>query len=223
RVFIDILKRIPVSAGLAGGSSDAGAVLIGLSKLFKTKLTKKELMRMGVKLGADVPFCILRGTALAEGIGEKLTPLPSLPYTHILIAKPNISVSTESIFKQLSLKNIKNHPDTSGIIEAIEEQNTKFIFDNMYNVLEEITAKKYPVIEQIKKEMIKNGASASMMSGSGSAVFGIFENKYKCVEAAINLKNELRLKEVYPTSTYMQKSKKGKNNYVRRKIHNANK
>ncbi len=201
-VYIDILKRIPVSAGLAGGSSDAAAVLVGLNKLFGTRLSKRQLMLMGVKLGADVPFCILRGTVLAEGIGDILTPLKSLAHTNILIAKPPINVSTAMVYGNLSIPNIKKHPQTDEVINAIQNNDNSFVFNNMYNVLQEVTITKYPQIQQIKEEMISQGAVASMMSGSGPTVFGIFETKQQCLDAASYFKVNLNLREVYPTTTY---------------------
>ncbi|ONI40686.1 4-(cytidine 5'-diphospho)-2-C-methyl-D-erythritol kinase [Candidatus Epulonipiscium fishelsonii] len=201
-VYIDIFKRIPISAGLAGGSTDAAAVLVGLNKIFKTRFSKRKLMKLGVQLGADVPFCILRGTALAEGIGEVLTPLPPLPYTYILLVKPNISVSTSVVYQTLSVQNIKKHPKTDEILNAIKCKDTKFIFNNMENVLQEVTIPLYPEIERIKKDMLRQGAIASMMSGSGPTVFGIYKNNNECIKVANHFKENYGLKEVYVTSTY---------------------
>ncbi len=213
--YIDILKRIPISAGLAGGSSDAAAVLVGLNKLYQTRLTKKELMLLGVQIGADVPFCILRGTALAEGIGDILTPLNPIEDTDILIVKPNINVSTASVYGDLSVPDIKQHPQTEALLEAIQNGDNKFVFNNMYNVLQEVTIPKYPQIQTIKEDMIKQGAIASMMSGSGPTVFGIFEDKDKCQQAGLYFKANCNMREVYYTTTYCP-------NVRREKSENAN-
>ncbi|OON98063.1 MAG: 4-(cytidine 5'-diphospho)-2-C-methyl-D-erythritol kinase [Epulopiscium sp. Nele67-Bin005] len=209
-VYIDILKRIPVAAGLAGGSSNAATVLVGLNKMFKTGYTKRQLMEMGVKLGADVPFCILRGTVLAEGIGEVLTVLKPLPYTHILLVKPNISVSTQHIYQSLSVPDIRVHPQTNKVVKAIGRSDTKYIFSHMENVLQEVTIAQYPQIEKIKKTMIEQGAVASMMSGSGPTVFGIFNTKEDCIRVASYFREVYRLREVYVTSTYYPDLKKGR-------------
>lgn len=221
-IYISIFKRIPVAAGLAGGSSNAAAVLIGLNKIFETELTKKQLMEMGLKLGADVPFCILRGTALAEGIGEELTALPSLPYTHVLLAKPNVSVSTASVYKGLDINNIQNHPDTDEVVEAIKAGNRNFVIHNMKNVLEEVTIKMHPQIQAIKEDMLKQGAIGTMMSGSGPTVFGIFETREACVQAADYFKQECGLREIHVTSTYCHGKREGKHR-ERRKFKYANK
>lgn len=209
-IYIDIVKRIPVAAGLAGGSSDAAAVLVGMNKLFKTELTKKQLMEMGLKIGADVPFCILRGTALAEGIGEELTRLKAVPYMHVLLAKPNISVSTASVYGALKVDAITNHPQTDDVVEAINKQDMDFVIHNMKNVLEEVTIKMHPEIEQIKKDMLRYGALGSMMSGSGPTVFGIFETKQQAVAAAEHFREKCGLKEVHVTSTFSKYKGEGK-------------
>lgn len=209
-VYIDIFKRIPVAAGLAGGSSDAAAVLVGLNKLYETHYSRKKLMEIGLEIGADVPFCILRGTVLAEGIGEVLTPLPSLPSMHIVLAKPNMSVSTASVYKALKLDEITVHPSTDEYVEAIKNQDIQYITNNMANVLEEVTIKMHPQIEEIKKEMLKHGALGSMMSGSGPTVFGIFPSKYKAALAAEYFKNKCGLREVHVTSTFCTFKREGR-------------
>jgi len=208
--YIDILKRIPISAGLGGGSADAAAVLVGLNKLYKTHLTKKELMTIGVQVGADVPFCILRGTALAEGIGEKLTILPPIPQTHILLAKPNVNVSTKSVFREIVVDSIKEHPDTAKILLGINTHNKKLIYDNMYNVLETVTTARHPKILNLKQEMLSCGAINSLMSGSGPTVFGVFNNKETCILASEHIKSRFNLKEVFVTTTYLPNTRKEK-------------
>lgn len=174
---IDLFKCIPVAAGMAGGSTDCAAALVGASRVFGLHLNRQELMELGVKLGADVPYCILRGTALSEGIGEVLTPLPPIPDCHILIAKPSISVSTKFVYKHLDVGGLTRHPDIDGMVAAIKEGSLKGITERMDNVLESVTVPEYPVIQKIKACMNENGAENSLMSGSGPTVFGIFKEK----------------------------------------------
>ncbi len=185
---IDIYKRIPVSAGLAGGSSNAAAVLVGLNKLYGNPFSKEELLDLGGQLGSDVPFCIMGGTALSEGRGEILTPLPEISRnTFILIAKPPVHVSTASVYGGLNASKITERPDTAGCISAIENGDTRGIAMRMYNVLETVTAGEHPVINELKLKMIQLGALGSVMSGSGPSVIGIFANKTD----AFNAKKEL--------------------------------
>lgn len=174
-LVIDIEKNIPVSAGLAGGSTNAAAVLVGLNEIWNLQLTTQELMAIGLELGADIPFCIMGGTALAEGIGEKLTPLPSFKNKHLLLVNPDISVSTADVYKSLDIDNIKNRPQTELLIEAIERDDQYTVAKNMKNVLESVTIEQLPIISEIKEMMIEQGAIGSLMSGSGATVFGIFE------------------------------------------------
>ena len=174
-VFIDLQKFIPVAAGMAGGSSDAAAVLFGMNRMFSLRLSKEDLMKRGVKIGADVPYCIMRGTALAEGIGEQLLPLQPMPRCKVLIAKPPISVSTKFVYENLKLDEDTLHPDIDGLIERINAGDLRGAAARMGNVLESVTIPNYPVIAQIREEMIKGGALNAMMSGSGPTVFGLFE------------------------------------------------
>ena len=176
-VSIRLNKFIPVSAGMAGGSSNAAAVLFGMNRMYQLGLSQQELMERGVKLGADVPYCIMRGTVLAEGIGEELTPLPALPKCYVLIAKPPVSVSTKTVYEKLDALDIVKHPNIDGILEGLEEQNLEKIAANMGNVLEEVTVGDYPVIEKIKKVMKDAGALNAMMSGSGPTVFAYFHGQ----------------------------------------------
>mgnify|MGYP004553610507 FL=1 len=174
-VRIDISKRIPVGAGLAGGSSNASAALKGLNRLFDAHLSLKQLCSIGVKLGADVPFCILGGTRLAEGIGEKLSPLPRLPHCSIVLVKPAFSISTKSVYEKIdSCKNIV-HPNTDLVIKGLYEKNLSMITRGMGNVLEEVSVSEHPVIKKVKEELMSLGAISAQMSGSGPTVFGIFE------------------------------------------------
>ncbi len=188
-VRLEITKRIPVAAGLAGGSTDAAAVLKGMNELFGLGIDNNELMAIGKTIGADVPYCIMGGTALAEGIGEKLTPLSGLGNIPVLLVKPRIGVSTAWVYKNLNLENVGERPNTPLLISAIAEGDTKTLAANMKNVLESVTQKKYPIIEAIKRELLKLGATGSMMSGSGPTVFGIFEDADKAEYAFNTIKN----------------------------------
>ncbi|HPU64110.1 MAG TPA: 4-(cytidine 5'-diphospho)-2-C-methyl-D-erythritol kinase, partial [Mobilitalea sp.] len=179
-------KRIPVSAGLAGGSADAAATLKGLNQLYQIGLSLEELMAIGVKLGADVPFCLLMGTALAEGIGENLKPLPPLPDCFILLVKPDINVSTKYVYENLRLNEGERHPDIDAMLEALNERNLYKLAPLIDNIMETVTAGEYPVINEIKEKMKENGALSSVMSGSGPTVYGIFDNQQKA-EVAYDL------------------------------------
>lgn len=201
-VYIDLNKFIPVAAGMAGGSSDAASVLYGINRLFDLKLSNTELMKRGVKIGADVPYCIMRGTALAEGIGEKLTRLSPMPEAHIVIAKPPISVSTRLVYESLDVNEQQMHPDIDGIIDAIDKKDIFEIAKKMGNVLENVTIPLYPVIEKIKNDMKDHGAINAMMSGSGPTVFGIFNNKDKAMECIEYLRMQQDAKQIYITDIY---------------------
>lgn len=196
-VEITLEKHIPVAAGLAGGSSNAAAVLVGMNRIFDLKLSQKELMERGVKLGADVPYCVMRGTVLAEGIGEALSPLPPMPKCYILIAKPGINVSTKVVYEKLDSKPIENHPDIDAIIEGLEENDIYKVAASLGNVLEAVTIEDYPVIEEIKDAMKKAGALNAMMSGSGPTVFGIFDDKKVAKAAKETIKAMGIAKQVY--------------------------
>ncbi len=198
-VRIVLEKHIPVAAGMAGGSSDAATVLYGMNKLFSLGMTKKQMMEEGVKLGADVPYCVLRTTALSEGIGEILTTLPPMPKCHIVIAKPGISVSTKAVFGKLRVNEIEKHPDIDGIVEAIKAGSLTDIASRLGNTLEEVTIKDYPVIAQIKEEMIAQGALGALMSGSGPTVFGIFDDEKKAKNAYTVLKAGTQARQVFLT------------------------
>ena len=194
---IELQKYIPVAAGMAGGSSDAAAVMVGVNRIFHLGLTKKQLMERGVKIGADVPFCIMRGTALAEGIGEVLTPLPAMPHCSLVIAKPKIHVSTKFVYGNLKANELKEHPDIDGQVQALREGSLEQLVAKMGNVLETVTVPAYPVIDEIKKTMLKNDAMGAMMSGSGPTVFGVFEREERAQEVCRLLKKEGAAKQVY--------------------------
>ena len=207
-VHISMDKKIPVSAGMAGGSADAAAVLFGMNRMFSLGLSQKELMERGVKLGADVPYCIMRGTVLAEGIGEILTPLSPMPKCYVLIAKPAISVSTKMVYEKLDSHEIEDHPDIDGILAGLKAGDLKKVAGSMGNVLERVTVDAYPVIDQIKKMMIKEGALNAMMSGSGPTVFGIFEEKATARKAADAIRDARLTKQVYVTNIHNARRKR---------------
>ena len=184
---IHLQKRIPVAAGMAGGSTDAAAVLKGMNRLFSLGLSEEELCSIGVRLGADVPYCIMGGTALAEGIGEKLTALPDAPDSIVLVAKPPVSVSTRYVYEALKLSEIEKHPDIDGMVNAVREGSLAGIVARMENVLESVTEKEYSVITRIQHFMEENGAKKALMSGSGPTVFGIYENRGAAEKAAEKL------------------------------------
>ena len=195
RIVLD--KHIPVAAGLAGGSANAAAVLVGMNRLFSLGLSQQQLMERGVSLGADVPYCVMRGTVLAEGIGEVLTPLPPLPKCYVLIAKPGISVSTKTVYDKLDSQDIPSHPDIDGIIEGLDKQDIYKVASSMGNVLETVTIGDYPIIEEIKDVMKEEGALNAMMSGSGPTVFGIFDDKSKARQAQERMRQLQIAKQVY--------------------------
>lgn len=209
-VFIDLQKFIPVAAGMAGGSSDAAAVLYGMNRMFRLKLSQQELMERGVKIGADVPYCIMRGTALAEGIGEKLTPLSPMPGCKVLVAKPAISVSTRFVYENLKLDENTVHPDIDTLLEGIREGDLKKVASHMGNVLESVTIPHYPVIADIREEMIKQGAINAMMSGSGPTVFGLFDEEELAKKAYQKLREGSLAKQVYLTDIYNNRSSGGR-------------
>ena len=201
-VRITFEKHIPVAAGMAGGSSNAAAVLFGMNRLYGLRLSQQELMERGVRLGADVPYCIMRGTVLAEGIGEKLTMLPPMPKCAVLIAKPPISVSTKLVYEALDSMQIVAHPDIDGLLLALERGSLKDVAACMGNVLEDVTISRYPVIADIKQEMIAAGALNAMMSGSGPTVFGLFENKTLAREAQERIRKNGFAKQIYVTNVH---------------------
>lgn len=201
-VDIDLDKHIPVAAGMAGGSTDAASVLFGMNKMFELNQSSEKLMELGVTLGADVPYCIMRGTALSEGIGEKLTRLKPVPQCYVLIAKPGISVSTKYVYETLDAKEVIEHPDIDSMIAAIDESDIKKLASLMGNVLETVTEQEYPVITEIKNYMKQNGAINAMMSGSGPTVFGLYEKEEDAVSAMRGLRELGIAKQLFVTDMY---------------------
>lgn len=185
---VKLRKRIPIAAGMAGGSTDAAAAFVAVNELFGLGLGKRELMELAVQVGADVPYCILGGTALAEGIGERLTGLPDAPECTLLIARPDIAVSTKFVYENLHLDTLERHPDIDGMLKAVYEQDLDAMAERLGNVLESVTVREYPVIEKLKHWMKENGAVNALMSGSGPTVFGIYREKREAQKACALLR-----------------------------------
>ena len=201
-VEIVLQNRIPSAAGMAGGSTDAAATLTGLNELFSLGYSLEELQKLGVTLGADIPYCLMGGCALSEGIGEILTKLPSPPQCNLVIAKPDINVSTKFVYENLHAESLSFHPDIDGMTEAVRTGSLKGITDRLGNVLETVTIREYPVIDKIKSLMKNAGAENALMSGSGPTVFGIFTEKKDAENAAERIKAEDLAKEVFVTGFY---------------------
>ena len=200
---MNLEKFIPVAAGMAGGSSDAAAAFVGVNRLFGLGLSEEELMKRAVKVGADVPYCVMRGTALAEGIGEKLTRLPRVPYCYVLVGKPGVNVSTKTAYENLKLDDpVVVHPDIDGMVTAVRNGDLDGMISRMGNVFEPGIISKYPVIQEIKDLMESNGARKAMMSGSGPTVFGIFDDKEKMDLAAAVLRESRLAKTVFATDVF---------------------
>lgn len=203
-VHVTVDKHIPVAAGMAGGSADAAAALKAMNMLFGLNLSDEQLMEHGVKLGADVPYCIMQGTALSEGIGEILTPLPPMPDCLIVIAKPAIGVSTKWVYQNLKVDLLEERPDIDGMADALKTGDLKGITDRMANVLETVTIPANPVIDSVKKLIAENDSMGVLMSGSGPTVFGIYDNRDK--EQAQRVVDMLREKDeiqaAYAVSPY---------------------
>lgn len=199
-IHIHLQKNIPIAAGMAGGSADAAAAMKGISRMFGLDTSLLELMELGASIGADVPYCVIGGTALAEGIGEKLTPLEPAPECFVLVAKPDINVSTRYVYERLNVAAIEKHPDIDGMVAAIGKGSLQGILDRMENVLESVTVQEYPVVDALKQRMKELGAVNSLMSGSGPTVFGIFLEK-RLAEAALDrMAQEQLAKQIFVTT-----------------------
>jgi len=202
-IDVDLKKFIPVSAGMAGGSTDAASTLYAINKLFGLRLGLNKLMEIGVQLGADVPYCLLRGTALAEGIGEELTSLKAMPDCYIIIAKPPISVSTKLVYEKLDSDEVEiKHPDIDGIINGLNAGDLYEVASKMGNVLEQVTIPMYPVIDKIKQDILECGALNAMMSGSGPTVFGLFEDEERALACQKLLREKQDARQVYVTDVF---------------------
>lgn len=198
-VSIHLEKNIPIAAGMAGGSTDAAATFKALNQLFEVKASLEELQEIAVKIGADVPYCLMGGTALAEGIGEKLTKLTDTPNCHLVVAKPDIDVSTAFVYGNLKANELAEHPDIDGMVEAIKSQKLAGVIDRLGNVLETVTIPAYPIIREIKDTLKADGADGVLMSGSGPTVFAIFTDKEKAEKAFEGLKEGKLAKQVFLT------------------------
>ena len=198
-VNIYINKRIPIAGGMAGGSSDCATTLMGINQLFELGLSKEELMERGVKLGADVPYCVLGGTAIARGIGEVLTPLPAPADCHVIIAKPPVSVSTAYVYGHIKPLEITKRPDIEAMAQSIKDGDLKKMASLIYNVMEDVTVVEYPIISEIKQVMLDNGALNSIMSGSGPTVFGLFDDKEKAQQCVKTLEEKGLTQQLYLT------------------------
>ncbi len=196
-VEIFLEKHIPMAAGMAGGSADCAAVLKGMNELFGLGLALEDMQKTGVKLGADVPYCLMGGCALSEGIGEVLTALKTPPACTVLLAKPDIDVSTKYVYEHLKLDTLERHPDIDGMMQDIEEGNLEKLCGKLENVLESVTGKEYPVIGEIEKIMKDAGAPAAVMSGSGPTVFGIFKGTKAAETAMAGIRERNLAKEVF--------------------------
>ncbi len=197
---IIIHKNIPVAAGLAGGSGNAAAVLCAMNMLYNTGLDTRELCAMGARLGADVPYCIMGGTCLASGVGDVLTPLPDMPKASVLLVKPPVSISTQTIYSEIDSVKIERRPDTRAMAAAIESGDLRAAADNLCNVMEAVTQRDHPEISEIKAKMISDGALGALMSGSGPTVFGLFDSFTAAKRSSDEFSRQY--KDVYISSIY---------------------
>ena len=199
KVKIHINKRIPIAGGMAGGSADCAAVLRGVNKLFQLGLTDEQLQEYGVKLGADVPYCIVGGTKRAQGIGEILTDLPTPPKCYVIIARPDAFVSTKFVYSHIRPAQIENHPDIDGIIESIKAGDLYGMCEKIANVMEDVTIPEYPIIQKVKDILKSNGAVNALMSGSGPTVFGIYDDEEKAKQSMDALSGKEFVSQLYLT------------------------
>lgn len=204
-VFVNLYKKIPVAAGLAGGSSDGAQAIFGMNKLFNLNLELEEMLEIGGKFGSDIPYCMIGGTALATGLGEKITYLDPFPELHVLVVKPSFSMSTAVVYKNFNLDDVVEHPKTEIVIDAIKNNQRQLIYDNMVNVLETVTPKIHPEINEIKATIKELGANGVLMSGSGPSVYGLFEDEKKAEEAYKLFKKDKKMQFVYLTRIYNRK------------------
>ena len=219
-VFIEIDKRIPVAAGLAGGSTDCAAVLVGMNRLFGLGLSEAQLEEVAGRLGSDIPYCIRRGTVLCEGVGEVMTNVAHpCPDCYVVLAKLPVSVSTASVYKQLRWQEIEQHPDAKAMLKAMEEKDVAKMGKLLSNVLETVTIELHPRIAKIKARLMELGAEGALMSGSGPTVFALFTDRAKARKAAALVKREFALKDCLATRTYrVRRELRGEHNNDRNKI-----
>lgn len=190
-VDIKLNKNIPMAAGMAGGSTDAAAVLNGLNQMLDIGFDKEKLCEIGVKLGADIPYCILGGSYLAEGIGEKLTKISNPPKAHLAIIKPGIDVSTKFVYEHID-NNSKDiiHPDVDGMLDAFEKSDLQGVCSRLGNVLRDVTVPAYPIVLELEEYLLNHGAMGALMSGSGPTVFALYEDEEKCSFAIESAKKD---------------------------------
>lgn len=198
-VSVKLEKNIPIAAGMAGGSTDAAATIHGMARLFDLELSLEEKQKLGVKIGADVPYCLMGGTALSEGIGEVLTRLPAVPKGYLVVAKPDIDVSTKFVYENLHADSLTRHPDIDGMVESIRNKDLQGIANRMENVLETVTVRQYPVIQEMKAFLKEHGAMNALMSGSGPTVFGLFEKEDTARSAFEAMRERNFTKQVFLT------------------------
>lgn len=212
-IHVDLYKRIPVAAGMAGGSTDAAAAFVGMNQMFELGVSQETLMEYAVGLGADIPFCIMRGTALSEGIGEVLTPLPPMPPCWFLVVKPTFSMSTKYVYENLTLNEHTSHPDIDAMVLALAKGQLSDLTDLMGNVLEQVTQQHYPAIGKIKDCMKENGALNALMSGSGSTVFGIYTKKEDAEKALEVCKSRFSIKQASIVRPFNKPDKPRRNHH----------
>ena len=197
-------KNIPVGAGMGGGSADAAAVLRGMNRLFGERLTRRELEELACSIGSDVAFCVAGGTSLARGRGERLEDLPALPDCLFVIAKPEFSISTPELYRKLDSVVLRRHPDTAGLLQAVESGSLRDVCMRMYNVFEDVPDRRMRTVREIKGTLLDHGALGAMMTGTGSAVFGVFDDRVKAEAARAALGKEYRFCAVAkPAARYM--------------------
>lgn len=202
-VFIEIDKRIPVAAGLAGGSTDCAAVLVGMNRLFDLHLSQRQLEELAGRLGSDIPYCVRRGTVLCEGVGEIMTDVAeTCPDCHVVLAKLPVSVSTVSVYKGLRWQEVTEHPDTKAMQKAMAEKDVTKMGQLLCNVLETVTIEMHPEIAKIKTRLMELGAEGALMSGSGPTVFALFKEREQARRAAAMVKKEFELKDSVATRIY---------------------
>lgn len=204
-VFVDLNKRIPVAAGLAGGSSDGAQAIFGINQLYGLDLPLDEMLEIGGKFGSDIPYCMVQGTALATGLGETITYLEPFPEFYVLIVKPKFSMSTQVVYQNFDLNNVTVHPETEKVMEAIKNQDKSVICNNLVNVLETVTPKIHPEINSIKVKIHELGADGVLMSGSGPSVYGLFDDKKKAEKALRVMKKDRSMQFTYLTTIYNRK------------------
>jgi len=209
-VFADLYKVIPVGAGLAGGSADAAQTILGMNELFDLGMTMDEMLAMGVQFGADIPYCILGGAMLAEGIGDQLSAIHQPMCLELVVVKPKVSVSTPYVFKHLKAESIVNHPNIDALVKALNEENLDEVIQYMGNVLEEVTFEGYPQVLEVKKAIMATGAKGALMSGSGSAVFGIYNSREDCKIAAKKLSTNPLVRNAFVAQTRGMIEREGK-------------